>query len=113
MRILPKTSIPKPKARGDFLVKGWGKRRGENALIYTIPNHNTPSKPYEKGITVSEWEQAYVHISSGADFTRVWFNQNMPHCATEGGCNFTTIGGVFVLLNLAVYKEQGVYSPRR
>jgi hypothetical protein len=43
--------IPKPEAEADFVVKGWGRRRGEAALIYRIPNHRAPSKPYEKGIT--------------------------------------------------------------
>ncbi len=50
--------IPKPAAQADFTVKGWGKRRGEDALIYRIPNHTDPTHPYEKGITVSEWRQA-------------------------------------------------------
>lgn len=34
------TVIPKPKARKDFIVKGLGTRRGEEALIYLIPKNN-------------------------------------------------------------------------
>jgi hypothetical protein len=51
----PGTVIPKPEATASFVVKGWGKRRGENALVYRIHNHQQPGRPYEKGITVSEF----------------------------------------------------------
>ena len=51
-KIGPGTIIPKPQARADFIVKGWSVRRGERALIYTIPNHKAPTKPYQKGVTL-------------------------------------------------------------
>ena len=47
--IKPGTVIPKPEATADFTVKGWGRRRSKDALIYRIPNHSNPSKPSEKG----------------------------------------------------------------
>jgi hypothetical protein len=68
--------IPKPKASADFKVKGWGTRRGERALIYQIPNHKTPGKPYQKGITVSEFEAAYRELQSSGEITRTWFKKN-------------------------------------
>lgn len=103
------TVIPKPEARGEFIVKGWGTRRGERALIYTIPNHKIPTKPYEKGITVTEWAQAFDRLTAAGDFSRQWFKRAMPACADEGGCNFTTIGGIFELLGYATYADRGVY----
>lgn len=103
------TIIPKPHARADFIVQEWGTRRGECALIYTIPNHKAPTKPYKKGITASEWVQAFEHLTDAGDFSRSWFRQFMPACAKEGGCNFTTIGGVFVVLGHAVYDGPGTY----
>ena len=58
--------IPKPEAKKPFLIKGMGKRRGEEALIYTIPSH-TGSHPYEKGITISEFCLALSELDrSGA-----------------------------------------------
>lgn len=105
------TVIPKPAAKADFVVKGWGKRREEGALIYFIPNHKNVDKPYKKGITESEWHQAYQRIRSGENFTREWFEQHMERCAKEGGCNFTTIGGIFELLGLAIYGGKGLYIP--
>ena len=63
------TTIPKPEAKGKFLVKGWGRRRDQSALIYTIPNHNNPSKPYQKGITDSEFEAAYRELKSSGELS--------------------------------------------
>ncbi len=97
------TVIPKPRAKGEFVVKGWGTRRGEHALIYKIPNNKNPDRPYEKGITVSEFKQAYEEIVKSGEFSSKWFKKNMNECSKEGSCNFTTIGGIFEMLGLAVY----------
>ncbi|MYB35995.1 MAG: hypothetical protein F4Y26_01105 [Gammaproteobacteria bacterium] len=106
---VPGTVIPKPKARGDFIVKGWGRRRGERALVYKIPNHNDERKPYEKGITESEWVAAHNRLNEAGDVTREWFRCALTQCNAEGSCNFTTIGGVFELLGAARYAERGTY----
>lgn len=108
-RVPPGTQIPKPQAKAGFFVKGWGTRRGEDALIYTIPNHKSPTEPKEKGITVSEFEKAFAQLKSSGHLTRSWFNSELSRCADEGDCNFTTIGGVFELLGLARYASRGVY----
>ena len=105
----PGTVIPKPEAKADFLVKGVGMRRGERAIIYTIPNQMDPDRPYEKGITVSELERARHELLSSRKLTRQWFVENLPECNKEGSCNFTTIGGLFILLEEAVYQKRGVY----
>lgn len=41
----PGATIPKPAAVGDFKVKGMGERRGEEALIYLIPNVSVRGTP--------------------------------------------------------------------
>ena len=56
--VLPGTLIPKPEATADFVIKAWGRRRGERALVYYIPNHKDPLKPHEKGITETEFTRA-------------------------------------------------------
>jgi hypothetical protein len=99
----------KPDANADFKIKGWGKRRNSPALIYLIPNHKTPEKPYQKGITEQELEDAYTELTASGEFTREWFNQNLTACAEEGPCNFTTIGGIFEILGVAQYSDRGVY----
>jgi hypothetical protein len=104
------TAIPKPETEAEFLVRGWGQRRGEPALIYSIPNHRNPSKPHEKGITESEFEKAFSQLEASGKFTRAWFNEHLPACAKEGPCNYTTIGGMFQLLGEARYASRGVYE---
>ena len=101
--------IPKPEAKKPFRIKGMGTRRGEEALIYTIPSH-TRENPYEKGITVSEFEKAYRELQETGSLTRSWFNASLSACGKEGSCNFTTIGGVFQLLGMARYVERGRYD---
>ena len=78
------TIIPKPKSEEPFIIKGWGIRRGEKALIYFIPNHNNASRPYEKGITLSEWEKAFNRLLTKGEFSRDWFNKEMASCKDEG-----------------------------
>lgn len=107
------TVIPKPAARADFVVTGWGTRRGERALIYLIPNHKNPKKPYEKGVTESEFARTDEHLVSEGLLTQAWFQETFPACAREGSCNFTTIGGIFELLGKAKYAEPGLYKSNR
>ena len=107
--VTPGTLIPKPEARSDFVAKRWGRRRGERALVYTIPNHRNEKRPYEKAITESEWVRAYDRLTVTGQFTRKWFQCEMAECNTEGSCNFTTIGGVFELLGIATYAHRGTY----
>ncbi len=109
-RIKPGQVILKPEAKADFKVKAWGKRRSESALIYTIPNHKNPAKPYEKGITESEFIKAFEQLNNTGEFSRSWFNTHLEDCAKEGGCNFTTIGGIFELLEKAKYTSKGIYK---
>ena len=104
----PGKVIPKPAAVGSYKVKDWGKRRGERALIYTIPNNSNPSFPHEKCVTEGEWVQAFERLMSEGELSRSWFEKKMAGCNKEGGCNFTTIGGIFELLGYARH-EHGLY----
>ncbi|GAB5438861.1 MAG: hypothetical protein FalmKO_39860 [Falsiruegeria mediterranea] len=108
--IPPGTIIPKPKAKKDFSVHGWGERRGGIALIYNIPNHSSPSKPHRKGITREEWARSVEQLLSSGEFRLDWFKTNLPACHKEGSCNFTTIGGLLAHLGAARYARRGVYE---
>lgn len=111
-QIPPGTVIPKPAAREDFRVKGMGKREGEAALVYLIPNHTDPSRPRQKGITLSEWKKAITQLLIERKLTKKWFDENLPRCSMEGACNFTTIGGILCLLEAASYDGRGVYRSK-
>lgn len=102
--------IPKPETDSVYRVKGWGRRRGERALIYFIPNRANRGQPHEKGVTESEWKQAYDRLASEGELRHSWFRRSMVRCHREGACNFTTIGGVFVALGIAVRHGRGIYG---
>ena len=104
------TIIPKPQSKEDFKIKGEGIRRKEKALIYKIPSHSKKQSYYGKGITETEYKISYQQLLDVGEFTREWFNKNLPNCAKEGSCNFTTIGGLFILQNYATYSERGIYK---
>ncbi len=110
----PGTTIPKPAARSLFTVKGDGMRRDEPALIYRIPNHSDPQKPYEKGVTYRELERAHEQLHQTGELTSAWFRRTLAACHAEGSCNFTTVGGLFELLGEADYdrNRRGVYIRR-
>jgi hypothetical protein len=105
----PGTVIPKPAARMLFQVTGDGMRRGQPALIYSIPNHTNRQQPYHKGITWRELERAYAQLCQTGALTTEWFRRNLAACYGEGSCNFTTVGGLLQLLGEAVYARRGVY----
>ena len=107
--IAPGRRIPRPETDREYRVKGWGTRRGERALIYFIPNGKDGSKPHQKGVTVSEWKEAYERLVSKGELCHSWFKSALPACHREGSCNFTTIGGVFELLGLAERAGRGAY----
>ncbi len=102
-------TIPKPAAKEDFKVKGWGRSRGKAALVYYIPSHTNPCKPSTKRVTDADFEAAYDRLVATGEFTRQWFEDKLPVCAGDGDCNFTTIGGIFILLELAEFAGNGVY----
>lgn len=102
--------IPKPQAKADFVIKGIGMRRGEEALIYRIPSHSKKTPFYEKGVTFPEFLLAYSQLKESGYFTRAWFNKSLSACAKEGACNFTTIGGVFSILDMAEYTSRATYQ---
>lgn len=106
------TVIPKPESENDFTVKVVGMRRGEEALVYRIPTNNPIKYPrgHEKGVTFTEFYKAYTVLQETSKLTREWFDKNLYECAGEGGCNFTTIGGIFELLGIASYSESATYT---
>ena len=107
----PGTVIPKPKTDRQEVI-GWGWSKGEEALVYSIPNKKCKAKQSTKRIKVSDFEDAYKVLMKTGQLTREWFNQNLPDCAKGGDCNFTTIGGIFCLLGDAVYWGSGVHCRK-
>jgi hypothetical protein len=106
------TVIPKPQAQAPFRVKGDGIRRGRRALVYTIPNHGNPAKPHEKGVTYVELEEDLRTATTGRNVDQRLASTASSWLYAEGSCDFTTVGGLFVLLGKAEYAGPGSYIKR-
>jgi len=62
-----------------------------------------------KTCSTSNFKAAYDVIVKTGEFTYDWFEDNLPDCAKDGSCNFTTIGGIFELSGKAQYAGRGAY----
>ena len=107
--IRPGTIIPRPQSAREYRVVGWGQSRGEDALVYSIPTLLSGGKASKKRIKISDFKAAYDVLVKTGEFTYGWFKDNLPDCAKDGSCNFTTIGGIFELLGEAQYGHRGAY----
>lgn len=103
------TVIPKPAAKGKFTLKGEGTAGEERAIYYSIPSREKGKQSGQKFITEKQLEEAYGQLLAAGELTRQWWNENIRHSETEGGCNFTTVGGLLVLLKEAERIKRGTY----
>lgn len=92
------------------MVVGWGRSRGEDALVYRLPPKPNTKKASTKRIPSSVFDAAEKEFQRTGQITRPWFQKNFPAVDADGDCNFTTLGGVFELLGQAVYASPGVYK---
>lgn len=105
--ILPGTIIPKPMGSEDFVFCGWGVCSGDRAFCYTIPSRKASGKVHQKKIKVDELLLAYAEFCRAGVLTRSWLKANMARIASQG-CNFTTIGGILVLLGEAKMERSKI-----
>ncbi|MCX6629118.1 MAG: hypothetical protein NTW28_15985 [Candidatus Solibacter sp.] len=84
------TPIPKVDSTREYKIKQWSYRDGEERLSYTVAN---------KSIPVSWIRGCFEELRS----TRFYHGKDL------GGCNFTTIGGLFVLIGIAERAGAGFY----
>ena len=108
--VLPGVAIPKPVSKEVYLVVGWGRSRGEEALVYELPPKPNTKKASRKRLPASVFDAADKEFQQNGQITRTWFQTNFPAVDADGDCNFTTLGGVFELLGRAVYAVPGIYK---
>jgi hypothetical protein len=108
----PGTIIPKPRSAGKYVITGWGKSRGEDALVYQLPMKPVSKNPSTKRIPVAAFERAYEELIRHGEISRTWFKKEFPNLTKDGACNFTTLGGIFILLGEAVYESKGLYKKK-
>ena len=109
----PGTVIPKPQSADKYVIKGWGKSRGEDAIVYQLPMKPYSKKASTKRIPVSAFMRTFDKLTNNGEISRTWFRKEFPDLDKDGSCNFTTIGGIFILLGEAVYMGEGFYESKK
>jgi len=109
-KVPPGTIIPKPQSKKVYPVTGWKhNRQGKEVLEYSIPTKSGTGKQQKKTIFSEVFEAAYEALCSKRDITKDWLANTFPKVNAAGGCNFTTLGGIFEILNLVERAGRGVY----
>lgn len=98
------TKIPKVRDGKVSTLLQFTESDGEDALYYSIGDAGN-----SKCVLKSEFESSFDILQSTGKLTREWYNAKFPKFASSRPCNFTTIGGILVLLSYAEYTSKGVY----
>ena|ERR1035437_936397 len=106
------TRIPKPEAVGEFRIKGWVDSPDGEALAYKIPSHAIPPRPRSKTVSTRRFKLSFERLMTTGELTRSYFKTTATKKTDEGGCNFTTVGGLFCLLGFAEYAGNAAYRRR-
>ena len=103
------TPIPKTKDMYTYILKvAVAKIYGEkkDSFYYSIGSSRTKAVPF------GTLYAAYQRLTETGTFSRTWYKETFPAEARSRPCNFTTIGGVLVVLGFAEYMENGVYRRK-
>ena len=99
-QLKPGAAIPKPRSGRPYRVKGWFVRDGEEWLAYSVADKSIPV----------EWiRQSFAQLVTTGELRTRWFRSTFYEGRDRGGCNFTTVGGLFCKVNLAEYAGPGLY----
>ncbi len=101
------TAISKPKG-GYIFIENIGNTKidgvEKEGFQYSVDSKNKKYVPFDTLFL------CYKRIFAFGELTTEWFKTTFPKEYKDRPCNFTTIGGVFILLGIAVYKNSGIYK---
>jgi hypothetical protein len=95
------TVIPKAESEKEYRITRWFYQDGQEWFSYSIAN---------KSIPISWVRGCFDQIQTTGELRTAWFRNTFYSGKDLGSCNFTTIGGLFVLLGAAERVREGVYS---
>ena len=102
------TVIPKPHTNTRILKIAVTNINGEDkdGFSYSVGISE------EKAVPFDTLYAAYQRLIGTGILLRAWYNETFPKEAANRPCNFTTIGGVFVVLGFAEHMGNGVYRRK-
>ena len=99
-------AIPKPESGHVFIEKIGTTKIVETEKEGFQYSENRKYVPFETLFL------CYKELLVSGELKTEWFKKTFPNEYKGRPCNFTTIGGVFELLNIATYKSRGVYIKK-
>ena len=103
------TPIPKTEDRYTYILKvSVGEIYGEKKDSFYYPVGSSK----EKAVPFDTLYAAYQRLIGTGIFSRAWYKETFPAEERSRPCNFTTIGGVFVVLGFAEHMGNGVYRRK-
>ena len=102
------TLIPKPNTSARILKIAVANIHGEekDSFYYSIGSSSIKAVPFDTLYA------AYQRLTETGTFSRAWYKETFPVEVADCPCNFTTIGGVLVVLGFAEYMKNGVYRRK-
>ncbi len=91
------TRIPRP--RKDTVIIDYRYIKGVECLSYRIGSDD------EGQLTKMDFDIAYSKLMNQSSITRDWFYATR----NTKPCDYTTLGGIFILLGIATYIGKGTY----
>ena len=100
---LCKNRTPVPKPNGQTILT-MSDKVGPNRFQYTFGQNRKKSIPF------ATLFRCYERLMTDEKLTRLWFATEFEAEHASSPCNFTTIGGIFVKMEIAEYCGNGVYK---
>ena len=96
-----RTPVPKPKGQTILMMSN---KVEPNRFQYTL------GQDRKKSISFATLFRCYEKLTTDGEFTRQWIETEFEAEHASSPCNFTTIGGIFVKMEIAEYCGNGVYK---
>ena len=99
-RLKPGACIPKPESRERYQFLGWVRVGGDECFAYSVANKAIP-----------KWwiRDCLTELMQTGELRTKWFRKTFYGSKDLGGCNFTTIGGLFTMAGVARRAARGLY----
>jgi hypothetical protein len=94
------TSIPKVESTRNHQIKDWSFKGTKESFSYTVAS---------KSMRVSWIRGCFEELGKTGELRTAWFRESFYDGEDLGGCNFTTIGGLFILIGIAKRARKGLY----
>ena len=98
------TQIPKPEG-GFVKIVNIGVTKIAGVFYDAFQYEMSDEKSYRKYVSYNSFFESYNRLETTGSFNREWFKNKFSNEYKGRPCNVTTIGGIFVFLGIAEYRN--------